>query len=171
MYEPSITIDIALEAMRQFLLIVNPGASIVRGQVNRVAMPTLPVIVMTELMQMDLCRPYITQVNETANKITTPSRLDVQLDFYGFATSEYAQTIRATIMSGWAYDVFPNYVKPMFCSEIIQSAFETGAEQTVNNWQCTISLQYNPVTTVPIETAGGAIATVHPYVDNPLNYA
>jgi hypothetical protein len=156
-YESSIIVDDVIEALRNFITPFIGNALIIRGQVNRVPMPPPPCVVLTELYQDRLGWGYINQKDINTAELNGPTNISIQTDFFGAEVGEYCQAVVATITSPYAYERFPENIRPLYCSEAAQIAFETGAGQTTTNWMITIALQYNPIMQVPQETASEAV--------------
>ncbi len=163
-YVTSITVDQVIDALKAFLVPFMSGAQIVRGQVNRVALPSNPCAVLTEILQVDLSVPsadYQPPV-DPAPAIGTatlhgPSRIDVQVDFYGAQAGEFCKTAKTAFRSFWGYDHFPANIKPLYTSDGVQSPLTTGEQQYESRWTLTVSMQYNPTVTVPQEFADEAV--------------
>lgn len=153
-YTASITVDQVIEALAAFLAPFMPGAQIVRAQVNRVALPSNPCAVLTELLQVDLSVPA-TDYQPLANTATIygPSRIDVQIDFYGAQAGEFCKTVKTAFRSHWGFAHFPANIKPLYTSDGVQSPLVTGEQQYESRWTLTASMQYNPTVTVPQEFA------------------
>lgn len=137
-----------------------PGAQIVRGQVNRVALPPNPCAVLTELLQVDLSVPATDyqppvdpDVDDGTATIKGPTRIDVQIDFYGAQAGEFCKTVKAAFRSQWGFAHFPANIKPLYTSDGIQAPLVTGEQQYESRWTLTASLQYNPIITVPQDFA------------------
>ena len=160
-YTSSITVDQVIEAMAAFLAPFMPGAQIVRAQVNRVALPSNPCAVLTELLQVDLSVPA-TDYQPLADTATIygPSRIDVQIDFYGAQASEFCKTVKTAFRSDWGFTHFPANIKPLYTSDGVQSPLLTGEQQYESRWTLTASMQYNPTVTVPQEFADEAYPTL-----------
>lgn len=157
MYTPSISIDSVIDALVTFLTPFVPGGEIVRAQVNRVAMPPSPCVVLTELLEVDLSVPYeIYLPNDVVADIHGPSRIDVQIDFYGASAGEYCQAVRSAFRTSWAYSKFTENIRPLYTSDGVQVPLITGEQQYESRWTLTASLQYNPITTVPQQYADEA---------------
>lgn len=160
MYSASITVDQVVDALKTFLTPFMPGAAIVRGQVNRVALPSNPCAVLTELLQVDLSVPH-TEYQEPTEPIPAtgtatiygPSRIDIQIDFYGSQAGEFCKTVKTAFRSYWGFEHFPVNIKPLYTSDGIQSPLLTGEQQYESRWTLTVSMQYNPTITVPQEFA------------------
>lgn len=155
-YVSSITVDQVIDALAAFLAPFMPGAQIVRGQVNRVALPSNPCAVLTEILQVDLSVPHTdyqppvdpAPADGTAT-IHGPSRIDVQIDFYGAQAGEFCKTVKTAFRSHWGFTHFPAGIKPLYTSDGMQSPLTTGEQQYESRWTLTASMQYNPTVTVP----------------------
>ena len=154
MYTSSITVDQVIDALADFLGPFVPGAQVVRAQVNRVAMPSNPGVVLTEMLQVDLSVPA-TEYQPDAGTATIegPTRIDIQIDFYGAQAGEFCKTVKTVFRSHWGFAHFPANIKPLYTSDGIQSPLTTGEQQYESRWTLTASLQYNPIVTVPQEFA------------------
>ena len=164
MYTSSITVDQVIDALAAFLAPFMPGAQIVRGQVNRVALPSNPCAVLTEILQVDLSVPA-TDYQPLANTATIygPSRIDVQIDFYGAQAGEFCKTVKTAFRSHWGFAHFPANIRPLYTSDGVQSPLVTGEQQYESRWTLTASMQYNPTVTVPQEFADDlAVAGITP---------
>lgn len=158
MYTASITVDQVIDALAAFLAPFVPGAEVVRAQVNRVAMPPNPCVILTEMMQVDLTVPATDyQPDDDTATVYGPTRIDVQIDFYGAQAGEFCKTVKTAFRSHWGYEHFPANIKPLYTSDGMQSPLTTGEQQYESRWTLTASLQYNPTVTVPQEFADEAI--------------
>lgn len=157
MYTASITVDQVIDALADFLAPFVPGASVVRAQVNRVAMPPNPCVILTEMLQVDLSVPATDyQPDDDTATVYGPSRIDVQIDFYGAQAGEFCKTVKTAFRSHWGFEHFPANIKPLYTSDGMQSPLTTGEQQYESRWTLTASLQYNPTVTVPQEFADEA---------------
>lgn len=158
MYTASITVDQVIDALAAFLAPFVPGAEVVRAQVNRVPMPPNPCVILTEMMQVDLTVPATDyQPDDDTATVYGPTRIDVQIDFYGAQAGEFCKTVKTAFRSHWGYEHFPANIKPLYTSDGMQSPLTTGEQQYESRWTLTASLQYNPTVTVPQEFADEAI--------------
>lgn len=160
MYTANITVDQVIDALAAFLAPFMPGAQIVRAQVNRVALPSNPCAVLTELLQVDLSVPSTDYQPPVAPipaigtaTVYGPSRIDVQIDFYGAQAGEFCKTVKTAFRSHWGFAHFPANIKPLYTSDGVQSPLLTGEQQYESRWTLTASMQYNPIVTVPQEFA------------------
>lgn len=153
-YVSSIPVDEVIDVLGDFITPFVGSSQIVRAQVNRVAMPLDPVVVLTELLQVDLGVPFIDyQPIDGQLTMHGPSRFDIQADFYGPNAGEYCKAVKTALKTGYAFDNFPDNIKPLDVSDGIQAPLTTGEEQYESRWTLTISLQYNPLITVPQQFA------------------
>lgn len=152
MITPSITIDNVVNALADFLEPLMPaGTQIVRAQVNRVAMPEPPCIVLIEMGQYDLATTRNTYDIITGADFQRSTRIDVQIDFYDGQAGEMCNTVKTLLRSSYGPDNFPDNIKPLYCSDGIQAPLITGEEQYEARWTITASMQYNPVINVAAE--------------------
>lgn len=153
-YLSSISVDAVIKALGAFLQPFVPGGAIVRAQTNRVAMPPSPCVVLTELLQVDLEMPNVT--NDPANAqidIASPTRIDIQIDFYGPLSSDYCKAVKGVYRTPYATSKFPANIQPLYCSDGHQGALITAEQQYESRWTLTASLQYNPTVIVPQDYA------------------
>ena len=151
-YNASIVIDEVIDALAAFLQPFMQGGEVTRAQVNRVPQPMIPCAVLTELLHVDIDLPYI-DYSATQATINGPTRIDVQIDIYGEMAGEICKAIQMAFRSSWAFDQFPQNIRPLYTSDGIQAPLVGGEQQYTSRWTITSSLQYNPVVTVPQQTA------------------
>ena len=166
LYTSSITVDQVIDALGDFIAPFVSPAVVVRGQVNRVPMPTDPCVVLTELLQTDMSVPA-TEYQPTLNTATVegPTQINVQIDFYGPNSGEYCKAVKTAFRSQWGFANFPAYVKPLYTSDGMQTPLTTGEQQYESRWTLTASMQYNPVITVPQQFADVALMALVAAVD------
>lgn len=160
MYTTSITVDNVIDALADFLQPFVDGADIIRGQVNRVSMPALPCVILTELFHVDLRVP--SQDYDVLNAevdLSSSNRIDIQVDFYGDSAGDYCRSVETAFRTMWGFDAFPAGIKPLYTSDGIQSPLISGEQQYVPRWTLTVSMQYNPIVSVPQEFADELSAT------------
>lgn len=170
MYTSSIAVDQVIDALAAFLAPFMPGAQIVRGQVNRVALPSNPCAVLTEILQVDLSVPHTDyqppvdpDVDDGTATVYGPSRIDVQIDFYGAQAGEFCKTVKTAFRSHWGFAHFPAGIKPLYTSDGMQTPLLTGEQQYESRWTLTASMQYNPTVTVPQDFADDlGVASITP---------
>jgi hypothetical protein len=161
MYTVSITEDDVVEALAVFLQPFCGASTIARTQVNRVAMPPSPCVMLTPILTVDLSTPIVTNddVAETSD-IRAPARIDVQIDFYGPTAADFCKATKGVWRTSYATDQFPSGIKPLYCDDGRNSPLVTGEEQYESRWTLTASMQYNPDVTVPQQSAEELAASV-----------
>lgn len=160
MYTSSITVDNVIDALADFLQPFVSGAEIVRAQVNRVSMPLPPCVELTELFHVDLRVP--SQDYDVLNgeaDLSASNRVDIQVDFYGDDAGDYCRSVETAFRTMWGFDKFPVGIKPLYTSDGIQSPLISGEQQYVSRWTLTVSMQYNPIVSVPQQFADTLKAT------------
>ena len=153
-YISSIAIDAVIDALKAFIQPFVGTNPVVRGQVNRVPMPLTGFVVLTELLEVDLETPS-TQLDSANDQltITAPTQINVQIDFYGPAAGDQCKAIKTVFRSIYSPAQFPDGIKPLYCSDGLQSPLISGEEQWESRFTITASLQYNPAVVVPQQSA------------------
>jgi hypothetical protein len=123
-------------------------AKIVRGNVNRTAMPSSAFIELTEIASVSLNKP-IEIYGESTGTLNEHTRIDVQIDFYGWELSEVAKAVHASFRTIWAVDRFPSNIAPLYCSDLLKMPIINAEQQHEQRWTMTASMQYNPDVVVP----------------------
>jgi hypothetical protein len=168
-YVNSITVDNVIDALATFIMKFMPTGHVVRAQVNRVPMPNVPCAVLTELNQTRLEWPIATyDYDHDLAYLKGPTRIDVQVDVYGQdSAGEIAKAIQMYFQSEFGYTLFPTNIRPLYSSEPIQTPLVTGEEQYESRWTLTLSLQYNPSLSLPIQSAEGTVTVNTFQADTP----
>lgn len=160
-YTSSITVDAVVDALSAFLAPFCPGATIARGQVNRVPMAPSPCVYLTELLQVKQSVPVTDyRPDDDEADISVSKRIDIQMDFYGLVSGEFAAAVAMAFQSHWGFEHFPANIKPLYTSDAIQAPLTTGEQQYESRWTLTASLQYNPIVAVPQQFADEVTPTV-----------
>lgn len=153
-YVTSIAVDDIMDALISFLTPFVGTDKIVRAQVNRVANPPEPFAMLTELLTVDIDQPYQTYDPDNSKvELNGPKRIDVQIDFYGEFSSDICNAVKTAFKSMWSVDQFPSNIVPLYNDDGRQTQFVDGQQQYENRWTLTVSLQYNPIITVPQQFA------------------
>jgi hypothetical protein len=159
MYTTSIVIDEVIDTLAAFIDMFVDGAPVIRGQANRTPPPSGSFVELTELLSVDIQTPWSTYDNDDLDlNISGSVRIDVQIDFYNPKAGDYCRAVQSAFRTGWGFDQFPDNIKPLYTSDGVQSPMITGEQQYNGRWTLTASLQYNPVVTVPQQSAN--VATV-----------
>lgn len=153
-YVTSITINDVIDALADVLAPFCPGAQIVRGQGNRVPQPRNPCVVLTEMNLTDLQVPsYNTDPSDQQATISGPQRIAIQIDFYGELAGEWCSTAKQVLRSNYGFTDMPADIKPLYTDEGRQAPLISGEQQYETRWILSAVLQYNPVVTVPQQSA------------------
>jgi hypothetical protein len=147
-------IDAAVVAVADFLQPLMPaGTQIVRGQVNDVPAPLPPSIVITEIgqPQYTTTRTKLDGTTGTQSYVM-PVQLRFQLDFYGWSGGEMSNITTTMVRSIYPDGLFPDGVKPLYCTDAMQSPLMTGEKQFEARWTQELYVQYNAPVTVTQES-------------------
>lgn len=79
LFVPSISVDQVIDALGDYVQLFTT-AKIVRGNVNRTAMPSSAFIELTEIASVSLNKP-IEIYGESTGTLNEHTRIDVQIDF------------------------------------------------------------------------------------------
>ena len=149
----SVTIDIidqdVFTALVTFFNTFLPsGTQVVQGQDNLVAMPKGGFVVMTN-GAMDRLSFNVDDYNSALQQkmILTPTRYEMQLDFYGSTSQTWAMQTQALFRDQYATDIFPANIQPLYADDPVQIPLIDGEQQYEQRWKITASLQYNPILT------------------------
>lgn len=168
MYAASIAVDDVITALGAFLAPFIPTGKIIRAQVNRVPMPNDPFIELTELLTVDLQKPWVSYDPARAvGMLHGTARIDVQIDFYAPNASEYCRAVKTALPSAWGVQQFPKNIVPLYCSDGIQAPMIDAQKQWESRWTLTASMQYNPTIEVPQDYSYALSLTPVPPVDTP----
>lgn len=163
-----ITESAALTVLRSFLLALLPGIEVIRSQVNRVPEPkAADFVVMTPLLRERLST-NLTAYDDPGSAPgtradTQPTRISVQLDLHGPASSDNAQIITTVMRADNAMALFAAAgagVVPLYAGDPRQAAFINGEQQFEDRWVVEISLQINPTVTRAQDFAGSLNVTL-----------
>lgn len=152
-YTPSIIVDAVISALGSFLQPFVGTSPIVRGQTNRVPMPTDGFVKLTEILQVDLETPIVSNPANAQVSITGPKRIDIQVDFYGPSAGDQCAAVKGVFRTSYCVAQFPAGIAPLYCSDAHQAPLITGEEQYLARWTITASLQYNPIVYISQQSA------------------
>lgn len=137
------TVNQAISSIADFLQPhVPPGCQIVRGQANQVPPPKAPFVVLTPIGMPQYTTTRM-KVTETAVIYDMPTKLNIQMDFYGMSGSESAKKA-VTLFRSLATDgQFPDGIFTLFCTDGLQFPLTNAEKQYEDRWSTTLTLQYN----------------------------
>lgn len=151
---PSITETQVFTALRTFVLSI-VSCEVIRLPSNRVAMPVGDFVALTPMSIAPLSTNVDTLVG--ANKtVLRASQFTVQVDCYGASSSSNATALSTLLRDSYGCDQFALSgfdVVPLYAGDAHQLPLVTGEAQYVERWTFDAVLQFNPVMTVPQDSA------------------
>lgn len=147
LYVPSITVDQVIDTLGTYIQLFTT-AEVIRASVNRTSMPLSPFIELTEIVSAPLNKPIETYT-DTTEIISEHTRIDIQIDMYGWELTDTAKALHASFRTVWAVSQFPTNIVPLYCTDPMKMPIENAEEQYEQRWTMTVSLQYNPDVSVP----------------------
>lgn len=125
------------------------GCKIIRGQANQTPPPKAPFIVLTPIGMPQYTTTRTKYIDSNAPGIdgevlyNQPTKLNVQIDFYGIDGGELANKAATLFRSGATTGKFPDGVYPLFCTDAVQAPLTNAEKQYEDRWTLTLVLQYN----------------------------
>ena len=166
---PSITQEAGFIALRAFLRsIMPPDVEVIRGKINRVAMPVGDnFVVMSGGRRMRLATNEEGYAVEDPNPVALANvqrtQWEYQIDIYGPASPDHAQTIATLWRSNFACEALAAaFVQPLFAGDPLEMPFETGEKQIEIRYTLNLALQCNPVVSTPQQFAATLSADIVP---------
>ena len=159
--------DAVFIVLRTFIKsIIN--CEVIQGLGNYVSMPVGGFIAITPLFQTKLSTNYNTFHDGTFDTVPTSvmtqsslqaAELTIQIDCYGVNSAEWATAISTLLRDDYGCIALAPYCQPLHADDPKQIPLITGEENFEQRWTLNAVLQYNPVTTVPIEFFDEAIVS------------
>lgn len=167
----SVTEAMLMTALRAVLLVLVPGASVIQGYQNRVAMPSGATLLMTSLATPPLSltdAPTALWAPGTSNPgavgSTRSEEWVCQLDFFGPGAAESARLVNVLVRSVYATEAFaaltPAPLAPLYATEAQQGQFVNSENQYEPRWHFDFHAQYNPVVTTDQDFANALSVTL-----------
>lgn len=140
-------------AVRTFLVGALPTeVEVIKANDNSVPMPRGPFVSMTpgklERLSTNLQNYTDPGANPGTKGVMTPTKISVQLDFYGPHSQDYAIITGNLFRDGYAIDHFPANVTPLYSDDPVQMPLVTGEETYLQRWKTEIFMHINPVVSV-----------------------
>lgn len=156
---PAIYADLFSD-LRAFLIAATGLApeNIVRGLTNRAAMvlPSAPFIILTPILLKRLRTNVDTWDTSVSNPTVTTSemgtQITVQLDVYGETSGDLATLLTTLLRDEVACDALTT-CQPLYADDPKMAPLIDAERQYEERWTLGAVLQYNPVTTVPMQFA------------------
>lgn len=142
----------------QAVIGVDPGTGqaveVTRGQINLVSMPDNAFINM-QLFTSGRIRTGVHTWDSVAQtqSVEMGTKMKVRLDCYGPLGSDWATALKALWRDLYGCTFLASVGAPLYDGEAMQGALVNGEEQYEDRWILELFLQYNPVVTVPQQSA------------------
>ena len=119
---------------------------VIQAQDNRVPMPKGGFVAMNNIGMDRLSFNVDSYDSLNQGKfILTPTKFDIQLDFYGPTAQEWAMKTVALFRDEYATAIFPPNIQPLYADDPTQIPLIDGEAQYEQRWRLAGSLQYNPI--------------------------
>lgn len=142
----------------QAVLGVDPATGqtveVTRGQINRVSMPDNAFVNM-QIFTSGRVRTNVNTWNGVDQTQATEvgTKVKIRLDFYGPLSEDWSKAVGALWRDGYGCTFLAPVGAPLFDGDAMQGALVNGEEQYEDRWIMELFLQYNPVVTVPQQSA------------------
>lgn len=148
--------DALYVAIKTFLMSIFTDLDInhiVQGLGNDVPMPTDEFIMLTATAQAPLSTNHSLYGVDLQRSIRTPTRYNVQIDCYGPTSGDRASQIVMMWRDQYGWEALQPNCAPLYCTDPVQVPLVNGEENYEQRWTLTALLQFNPVVTVPQQSA------------------
>jgi hypothetical protein len=141
--------------VRTFLLSLFPTVEVIHGLGNGTPTPLNGFIAFTPL--------FMSRVNTNENSFQDPTpttgtkksaagiQYTFQIDCYGNDSANWAAEISTMWRDEYACTIMGNTCQPLYADEPKMMPLISGEQNYVQRWTITAELQYNPITTTPME--------------------
>lgn len=117
---------------------------ITQGLGNNVPMPLPGFVCMTAGDQQRLATNETTYNGVDNKTLTNFKQFDVQIDFYGPNSSEWANVMETVLRDDYAVDFMGPLVTPLYCSNAQMVPLTNGEKQYEERWMMTAAFEFNP---------------------------
>lgn len=146
-------LDAVYASVKAFIMAVLPldNAHVIKGTINRVAMPTGPFAEMWVATQKRLSTNVDTwDASDPAPDGISRSQsiqLEMQVSLYGPASGDWAPTFTTLFRDPYGCDALAPACQPLHADEPMRAPLVTGEEQYLDKWIVRGQIQYTPVVT------------------------
>lgn len=139
---------------------------ILQGLPNRSAMPAAsPGFVMMQLARMKQLRTPestwdVTDLNPNQLAVEQGTELRMQLDLYGKTSGDWAVMLQTLLRDETGCVALAPTCQPLYASDAHLAPLDDSESQYEQRWTIEAILQYNPVTSVPMQFADTLEVTV-----------
>lgn len=145
--------DLVFVMVRAFILTLFPAVEVIRGLQNNTPMPTGGFIALTPIGQARLGTNE-SRYNGVGSKfLTRHTQYDVQFDFYGPDSSDWATTVETAFRDQYGCDTLGPVIAPLYCGNAQQAPLIDGEENYEERWIISASVQFNPEVELPQQYA------------------
>lgn len=139
--------------LRAFLLPLAAPAEVIRGPVNRAAMPLGPFVLLTPGAGRPLATPIETHddVNQTVT-ISQSTEWVVGVDCFGADANQTARKISMAFRTSYACAAMPG-IAPLYSGDAIQFPLVNGEAQYEERWRFDVAFNYQPAIVLPQSSA------------------
>jgi hypothetical protein len=154
------TLEAVYTKLRALVVAVVPaGVEVIQGLPNRSSLPPSSpgFVAMTAVLQ----RRLRTNVDAYVDPVVTPgevhaeqgTQLSVQLDCYGALSGDWANMLSNVLRSDWGCGQLAPTLAPLYVDQATMAPLVDSEKQYEQRWIVPAELQYNPVTSTPMEFA------------------
>lgn len=150
------TVSAIFTKLRNFLqtYVVPTGTEVVQGLGNRVSTPRGAYVAMTALLQVQMATNERTHdSDDEEDTIMQSRRIDVQLDFYGPLSGDWAAVAAILLRDPVGCAALTPACQPLYTTDARQIPTVTGEEQYQQRWSLTATLQFHPSATLDQQSA------------------
>lgn len=142
-------------AVKAFIMSLLPldNDHVVQGLGNGVPMPDGEFICLTATGLKRLSTNHSIYAVDLQRSAKMPTEYSIQFDCYGPNASDYANTLVAMWRDEYACDFLAPTGAPLYSGDPIQAPLVNGEENYEQRFTFTALLQFNPVVTVPQQSA------------------
>ena len=157
---PSITESNVFQALGDFLANILPvGTAVVRGQQNRVAEPAGTNYAVMWPLNRERIALNTDSYTSIARNVVQAMKITLQVDLHGSASAENATLLSTLARDEYGVNFFASDtlgalgIQPLYTSEPRQMPFMDGEQQSEEKWTVEVTMQVNPVISLPQDSA------------------
>lgn len=151
---PSITETQVFTALRAFVLTI-VSCEVVRLPANRVPMPAGAFVGLSPVSNIPLST-NVASYTDTAKNVERASQITLQVDCYGPGSGDRATAISTLLRDAYACEQFAASgfdIQPLYAGDAKQLPLVDGEQQYEERWSFEAVMQFNPVITLPQDSA------------------
>lgn len=141
------------EALRGFIRGVLGPVQVIRGLGSNVGIPNGPFIAITGILDTRLETNIDSDEDlyplPGVTRAMKPTRMDIQIDFYGPKSSSWALQIGILFRDDYACEALGEICQPLYADDPLMMPLVTAEDQYLERWTVDAAIQVNQVTTTP----------------------